>query len=84
MLQTSWDFYRSFSYITTTNDKGEIIGQEKLPSNGEIVELLKGFGERVEIAIETSPSWNWLYDRLEDEGFDVKLSHPLKTAELNK
>lgn len=30
------------------------------------------------MAIEAPPSWYWLYDCLEDEGFKVKLSHPLK------
>ena len=34
------------------------------------------------VAIEASPSWYWLYDHLEEEGFDVKLSHPLKTKAI--
>jgi len=46
------------------NDKGEIIGQKKLPSNGEIVEFLKEFGERIEVAIEATPSWCWLFINL--------------------
>ena len=61
MLYTGLDFHRSFSYITTMNDKGEIIGQKKLPSNGEVVEFLKEFEERMEVAIEATPSWYWLY-----------------------
>ena len=82
MLYTGVDLHRSFSYITTMNDKGEILGQKKLPSNGEIAEFLKDLGETMEVAIEASPSWYWLYDHLEDEGFDVKLSHPLKTKAI--
>ena len=69
MLYTGLDLHRSFSYVTTMNDKGEIVGQKKLPSNGEVVEFLKEFEERTEVAIEATPSWYWLYDRLEDEGF---------------
>ena len=38
MLYTSLDYHRSFSCITTMNDKGEIVGRKKLPSNGEIVD----------------------------------------------
>jgi len=64
------------------NDKGEIINQKKLPSNGEIVDFLKEFGEEMEVAIEATPSWYWLYDHLEDEGFEVKLFHPLKTKAI--
>ena len=36
----------------------------------------------MEVAIEVTPSWYWLYDCLEDEGFKVKLSHPLKTKAI--
>jgi len=43
MLYTGLDLHKSFSYITTMNDKGEIIGQKKLPSNGKVVEFLKQF-----------------------------------------
>jgi transposase len=82
MLYTGLDLHRSFSYITTMNDKGEIVGQKKLPSNGEIAEFLKEFDDTMEVAIEASPSWYWLYDNLEGEGFDVKLSHPLKTKAI--
>ena len=82
MLYTGLDLHRSFSYITTMNDKGEIVGQKKLPSNGEVVEFLKEFDDTMEVAIEATPSWYWLYDCLEDEGFKVKLSHPLKTKAI--
>ncbi|HEX76362.1 MAG TPA: IS110 family transposase [Dehalococcoidia bacterium] len=82
MLYTGLDLHRSFSYITTMNDKGKIVGQKKLPSNGEVVEFLKAFDETMEVAIEATPSWYWLYDWLEEEGFDVKLSHPLKTKAI--
>ena len=36
----------------------------------------------LEIATEATPSWYWLHDHLEDEGFEVKLSHPLKTKAI--
>ena len=52
MLYTGLDYHRSFSYITTVNNKGKIISQKKLPSSGEIVDFLKEFGERIEVAIE--------------------------------
>ena len=60
MLYTGLDLHRSFSYITTMNEKGEIVGQKKLPSNGEVVEFLKEFDDTMEVAIEATPSWYWL------------------------
>ena len=79
MLYTGVDYHREFSYLTTMTEKGDIVAQKKLPSNGEIVDFLKSFGESMEVAIEATPSWYWLYDHLESEGFQIKLSHPLKT-----
>jgi len=38
------------------NETGEVVSQKKLPSNGEIVDFLKSFGESMEIAIEATPS----------------------------
>jgi transposase len=82
MLYTGIDHHRSFSYLTTMNERGEIIAQKKLPSNGEIVDFLKSLGQTMEIAVEATPSWYWLYDHLEDAGFEVKLSHPSKTKAI--
>ncbi len=82
MLYTGVDLHRSFSYITTTNDRGEVVGQKRLPSNGEVVEFLKEFDDTMEMAIEATPSWYWIYDCLEDECFKVKLSHSLKTKAI--
>ena len=45
MLYTGLDYRRSFSYITTMDDKGDIISQKRLLNNGEVVEFLKEFGE---------------------------------------
>jgi len=55
MLYTGIDYHRSFSYLTTMNEKGEIINQKKLPSNGEIVDFLKEFGGEIEIAVKATP-----------------------------
>ena len=60
MLYTGVDLHRSFSYITTMNDRGEIAGQKRLPGNGEVVEFLKEFDDTIEVAIEAAPSWYWL------------------------
>ncbi len=41
MLYTSLDFRKSYSYVTSMGDTANIVGQEKLPSNGEITGLLR-------------------------------------------
>ena len=37
------------------NERGDIVGQKKLPSNGEIVVFLKAVGEGMGVAIEATP-----------------------------
>ena len=83
MLYTGLNLHRSFSYITTMNDKGESIDQKKPPGNGAVMEFLKEFDDTMEVAIEATPSWYWLYDYLEDDGFKAKLSHLLKTKAIS-
>jgi len=82
MLYTGLDLHKSFTYITTMDERGEILGQKKLPSNDQVIDFLKEFDDSMEVAIEATPSWYWLYDHLEEEGFQVKLSHPLKTKAI--
>ena len=82
MLYTGLDYHKSFSCITTMDERGEVVAQKKLPSNGEVADFLKGFEDSVEVAVEAGPSWYWLYDYLEEEGFGVKLSHPLRTKAI--
>jgi len=40
------------------DNKGKIVSQKKLPSDGEIAEFLNGFNDAMEMATVLSPS-NW-------------------------
>lgn len=83
MIYAGLDLHRKFSVITVTDAQGrETIKQKKLPNNSKIVELLKGFNEPATVAMEASCSWYWLYDLLEENGIEVKLTHPLKTKAI--
>jgi len=52
----AWICTKISLFITTMDDKGQIVGQKKLPSSGEVIEFLKEFGENMEVAIEAAPS----------------------------
>jgi len=83
MIYAGLDLHKNFSVITTMNAQGkEMVKQKKLPNNGEIIELFQGFNEPVTLAMEATRSWYWLYDLLEENGIEVKLSHPLKTKAI--
>lgn len=81
MIYAGLDLHKNFSMITAMNAQGkEIIKQRKVPNKeNEIVTLFQGLNDPIEVAIEATRSWYWLYDVLEAEGITVKLSHPLKT-----
>ena len=83
MIYAGLDLHKNFSVITTMNAQGkEMVKQKKLPNNGEIIELFQGSNEPVTLAMEATRSWYWLYDLLEENGIEVKLSHPLKTKAI--
>ena len=46
------------------------------------IACIRELDETIEVAIETTPGWYWIYDCLEGEGFKVKLSHQLKTEAI--
>ena len=54
MLYTGLDLHKRFSDITIMNNRGKIVGQKKLPGNGEIVDFLKEFKDSIEVAIEAT------------------------------
>ena len=83
MIYAGLDLHKSFSVITAMNAQGkEMVRQKKIANDGDIVELLEGLGEPVTVAMEATRSWYWLYDLLEENGMEVKLSHPLKTKAI--
>jgi len=83
MIYAGLDLHKNFSVITTMNAQGkEMVKQKNLPNNGEVIELFQGSNEPVTLAMEATRSWYWLYDLLEENGIEVKLSHPLKTKAI--
>jgi len=46
------------------------------------LELLRGLGDDAEIALEATYGWEWLADLLEEAGYDLHLSHPLRTKAI--
>ena len=39
MIYAGLDLYKRFSFVTAVNAEGKILGQRKLPSNGDVVYL---------------------------------------------
>jgi len=83
VIYVGLDLHKNFSVITMMDAQGkEMVKQKKLANDSEIVKLLHEFDQPVAVAMEATRSWYWLYDLLEEEGIEVKLSHPLKTKAI--
>ena len=84
MIYAGLDLEKRFSVITVTNTEGqELVKQRKSTHNGEIIELFQGLGEPVEVAIEATRSWYWLYALLAREWHKGEaFSPPLRPKRL--
>jgi len=76
MFYSGIDLHRDNSMITTINDSGTIINQQKLPNDQ--VSLLNYFlsmGNEHRAVVEATANWYWLSDLLNDHGIDLVLAH---------
>lgn len=78
------DLHRRRSYIHACDDQGVKIFAGRIDNSCEnFRKILSEFDpEDTRICVEATYGWEWLADLLEDEGFDLKLAHPLRTKAI--
>lgn len=82
MRYAGLDIHRTFCQATVMAEDGSIVKTGKFPSNREgLREFMADIGE-AKVVIEATGVWEHLYDLLEEEGYDVTLSHPLETKAI--
>ena len=73
------DVYRRSCHRTVLNEHGRVVKQGRFSKDPDSLKgFLEGLGE-TKIVIESGYCWQPLYDHLEDEGYDIRMTHPLKT-----
>ncbi len=83
MLHVGLDLHKRFSFVTIMNDEGTVIRRARLANERKVIKGFFGqFEEPLSIAIEATWNWYWLQDILEEEGYPIKLAHPLKTKAI--
>jgi len=76
MFYSGIDLHRDMSMITTLNDEGIIIKQEKLPNDEHtILNYFYSIGKQHKAVVESTANWYWLSDLLNDHGIDLILAH---------
>ena len=87
MIYAGIDVHKKFSYVTSMNERGEIIKQGRIEHGNEISNapwhyVIEKMEEPVSVAIEATGFWGPVYEALEPLVAEVNLAHPLKTRAI--
>jgi transposase len=83
MYFTGIDLHRKTCYVAVINDEGKTVQKANLVcQETEVLAFLKRVAGPMQIVIESSSSWYWLYDVLAQHGYEVMISHPAKTKAI--
>lgn len=76
MYYSGIDLHKDMSYITTLNDEGNIIKQQKLPNDEHtILSYFFAEGKHHKAVVESTSNWYWLSDLLNGHGIELILAH---------
>ncbi|MDI6708784.1 MAG: IS110 family transposase [Candidatus Thermoplasmatota archaeon] len=80
MLYAGLDLHKNFSQVIICREDGCKVKDGRICSTREeISKFFSGFKEPLKIAIEATTACEWVFDLLEEQGYEVVLAHPLKT-----
>lgn len=77
------DIHKNYTKAVVVNGRGKTLMQREF--SNEPVEFDRFTGEldkNAKIVMEASSCWQYIYDYLDDAGFNIKLAHPLKTKAI--
>lgn len=79
MLYAGLDIHKNFCQAMVCTEDGATVKEGKLSAGTkEIGEFFSGLGD-IRIAMEATTCYEYIFDFLEGNGYEVVLSHPLKT-----
>ena len=74
------DLHKRFCQIAVMDQEGEILDERRIANDEDLLrEYFQQVPSGTQVAVESSSSWYWLSDLLEECGLKMHLSHPLKT-----
>lgn len=81
------DVHKKYCQAALMNDSGRVLQELRFDNNSEgatsLVTLAKSVDPQIKAVLEPSANfWIRIYDKLEDEGVEVKLSNPLRTKAI--
>ena len=83
MVYLGIDLHRNRSQIAVLDRDGrQLLSRRILNEPEAFLELLRGLGDDVQVALEATYGWEWLADPLEEAGYELHLAHPLRTKAI--
>lgn len=73
------DVHKKVCHATVMDERGKIMKEEKFENTHEGFEKFFDGIDDAEVAMEACYCWQPAHELLENEGYEVKLAHPLKT-----
>src|SRR5512144_970803 len=76
MYYSGIDLHKDNCFITTVNNEGRLVRQERLPNVPEsLLAYFASFGGPHKAVVECTAGWYWLNDLLEAHGIELVLAH---------
>lgn len=76
MYYSGIDLHKDNCFITTINDAGDVVAQERVPNLPEaLLAYFARIGSDHKAVVESTSGWYWLNDLLEDHGICLVLAH---------
>lgn len=78
------DIHKQFTVAVAKDEQGTILNESRFDNTTQnFRSFLKDFKpEETKIVIESTCVWQYIYDLLEEQGYDVKLSNPTRTKAI--
>src|SRR5437588_10588111 len=77
------DLHRSRSHVAVIDEEGDVLLSRRVVNDPAIfLELLGEIDSECRVALEATYGWEWLADVLQDAGYELHLSHPLRTKAI--
>jgi transposase len=83
MVYVGIDLHRKRSQVAVLDQNGNQLLSRRIVNDPEtFLSLLHELGDDAEVALEATYGWEWLADLLEEAGYELHLSHPLRTKAI--
>lgn len=82
MLYVGLDVHKEFCQACVIDERGRTLSNERFPSTHESLDVFLAGIKHAKFVLESTGIWEYIYEGIEDRGFEVVLAHPLKVRAI--